>query len=58
MNELNDEAFTFRHQQGIIIIEHCRNPILREVWGRHSHSRKWELESSGIPENSEDNCKG
>jgi len=21
----------------------CRNPILREVWGRHSHSRKWDL---------------
>jgi hypothetical protein len=21
----------------------CRNPTLREVWGRHSHSRKWDL---------------
>jgi hypothetical protein len=21
----------------------CRNPTLRELWGRHSHSRKWEL---------------
>ncbi len=21
---------------------YCRNPTLREVWGRHSHSRKWE----------------
>jgi len=26
------------------------------VWGRHSHSRKWE--SSGTPENSERDCKG
>jgi hypothetical protein len=36
----------------------CRNPTLREVWGRHSHSRKWELESSGTPKNSEDHCRG
>jgi hypothetical protein len=21
----------------------CRNPTLRELWGRHSHSRKWDL---------------
>ncbi len=21
----------------------CHNPTLREVWGRHSHSRKWDL---------------
>jgi hypothetical protein len=21
----------------------CRNPTLKEVWGRHSHSRKWDL---------------
>jgi len=21
----------------------CRNPTLREVWGRHSHSQKWDL---------------
>jgi hypothetical protein len=35
-----------------------RNPTLREVWGRHSQSRKWELESSGTPENSKDNCRG
>jgi hypothetical protein len=21
----------------------CRNPTLREVWGHHSHSRKWDL---------------
>jgi hypothetical protein len=36
----------------------CHNPTLREVWGRHSHSRKWELESSGTPKNSEDDCRG
>jgi hypothetical protein len=24
----------------------CRNPTLREVWGCHSHSRKWDL---GVP---------
>jgi hypothetical protein len=36
----------------------CRNPTLREVWGRHSHSRKWDLESSGILENSELDCRG
>jgi hypothetical protein len=24
-------------------MEFCRNPTLREVWGRHSHSRKWDL---------------
>jgi hypothetical protein len=34
-----------------------RNPTLKEMWGRHSHSRKWELESSGTPKNSEDDCK-
>ncbi len=28
------------------------------MWSRHSHSRKWELESSEIPENSEDNYRG
>jgi len=22
---------------------HCCNPTLRELWGRHSHSRKWDL---------------
>ncbi len=22
----------------------CRNPISRELWGHHSHSRKWDLE--------------
>jgi hypothetical protein len=36
----------------------CCNPILREVWGRHSHSRKWKLESSETPKNSKDNCRG
>jgi len=27
----------------------CRNPTLREVWSRHSHSRKWDL---GVPRDS------
>jgi hypothetical protein len=42
----------------IKLILNCRNPTLREAWGRHSHSQKWELESSGTPENSEDDCRG
>jgi hypothetical protein len=25
------------------LIDECRNPTLRELWGRHSHSRKWDL---------------
>ncbi len=37
----------------------CRNPTLREVWGNHSHSRKWDL---GVLQdsrkNSKHNCKG
>jgi hypothetical protein len=24
-------------------VHYCRNPTLREVWGRHSHSQKWDL---------------
>jgi hypothetical protein len=28
------------------------------MWGRHSHSRKWELESSRTPKNLEDDCRG
>ncbi len=36
----------------------CHNPTSREVWGRHSHSRKWELESSRTPKNSEDDYRG
>jgi hypothetical protein len=36
----------------------CRNPTLREVWGRHSHSWKWELESPGTLKNLEDDCRG
>jgi hypothetical protein len=36
----------------------CRNPTLREVRGCHSHSQKWDLESSGTPENLEFDCKG
>jgi hypothetical protein len=36
----------------------CRNPTLREVWGRQSHSRKWELESSRTPKNSKDDYRG
>jgi hypothetical protein len=30
----------------LLLVHHfvkCRNPTLREVWGRHSHSRKWEF---------------
>ncbi len=36
----------------------CRNPTLRELWGRHSHSRKWDLKSSRTPKNLERNCRG
>jgi len=24
-------------------VAHCQNPTLRELWGCHSHSRKWDL---------------
>jgi hypothetical protein len=24
-------------------VARCRNPTLRELWGRHSHSQKWDL---------------
>jgi hypothetical protein len=27
----------------LLHIHLCRNPTLSEVWGRHSHSRKWDL---------------
>jgi hypothetical protein len=27
----------------LMLHNNCHNPTLREVWGRHSHSRKWDL---------------
>jgi hypothetical protein len=36
----------------------CRNPTLRELWSCHSHSRKWDLESSRTSENLERDCRG
>jgi hypothetical protein len=35
----------------------CRNPTLKEVWGRHSHSQNGTWESSGTPENSKLDCR-
>ncbi len=32
----------------------CRNPTLREVWGCHSYSQKWDL----TPKNSKRDCRG
>jgi hypothetical protein len=37
---------------------YCRNPTLRELWGRHSHSRKWDLGVLRTPKNSERGCRG
>jgi hypothetical protein len=34
-----------------------RNPTLRDVWGRHSHSRKWEFGIPRTPENSEEDYR-
>jgi hypothetical protein len=37
-NLFNFAYFKFKDQGSL-----CRNPTFREVWGRHSHSQKWDL---------------
>ncbi len=45
-NPTNDNTSTWL----VTLWCYCRNPTLREVWGRHSHSRKMGLESPlGFP---------
>ncbi len=40
---IEHEYFTSYHNQFETCNYICRNPTLREVWGRYSHSRKWDF---------------
>jgi hypothetical protein len=41
VNKITNNKKTTKNEKGLEKL--CRNPTLKEVWGRHSHSQKQDL---------------